>query len=133
MKAAMKQTVGEHNEAARPKEQDRRKCKRVALSYPIRVSGLDYAGHMFSDLSVTTDVSQQGCRFDLLREVTLGSILSIQIVNRDTGNPHSSRASQFKVAWISPSLNGWSVGALILNPGNMWHMAFPKRVKANGS
>ncbi len=129
----MKQTVHEPRNTTGDRDDDRRTGKRVALSYPIRVSGSDDAGHSFSDLAVTTDVSEQGCRFDLLRELSLGSIVTIHIVSRNSGKPQDHRKSQFKIAWVSPSPRGWTIGALILNPANIWRMAFPKRSKVDVS
>ena len=109
------------------KVEDRRKCKRLPLSFPIKVSGTDTAGEEFSDLTVTTDVSDQGCRFDLLRNLQLGDVLTIQIVERDTGKPGSAPPIHFEVAWVGASDWGWSIGVVSAQPGNLWHVAFPKK------
>jgi hypothetical protein len=122
----MKQPI--HDEAGNSKalEDDRRHCRRVLLSFPIKVSGFDLNGQPFSDLSVTTDVSDQGCRFDLLRQVQLGDVLTIQLVDRSSGKPSDERAPQFRVAWVWPSERGWSVGVTLVHEQNFWHVAFPK-------
>ena len=123
----MKQTIYDPKKSVKVQDDDRRGCRRVCLSYPIRVAGSDRLSLPFSDLTVTTDVSEQGCRFDLLRELELGDVLIIQIVERGTGKPHDDKTPQFKVAWVSPSQRGWSVGVVMLTPENIWHMAFPRR------
>jgi hypothetical protein len=123
----MKQTIRNPRKELDAEGDDRRQCKRVSLSYPIRVSGCDSTGHSFSDVTVTTDVSDSGCRFDLLREIEMGEVVTIQIVDRNTGKPHDGRAPRFRVAWATPSDRGWSVGVVLLEPENFWHMIFPKR------
>ena len=40
--------------------QDRRKGKRVCLTFPIEVSGFDRSGRLFSERTVTQDISEAG-------------------------------------------------------------------------
>jgi hypothetical protein len=126
-RAFMKLTIGDANAAPNAKGKDRRRYKRVPLSFPIEVSGSDSTGKPFCDLTVTTDVSAQGCCFGLLREVRLGDVLTIQIVLRGSRKPDGTKPLGFEVAWIEPSEWGWKIGAVTRQPENIWHMKFPKQ------
>jgi hypothetical protein len=104
---------------------NRRKSKRVTISFPIEVSGFDEAGRMFRERAVTNDVSEHGCRFDLMRELKGGEVVAIQLGSRSGQRSDKSRPLLFEVAWVNPSVHGWTVGALKLQPDNLWHLVFP--------
>jgi hypothetical protein len=106
---------------------DRRQGKRVPISFPIEISGFDDAGRLFRECTVTTDVSEQGCRFDLLRELKRGDVIAIQLISRNGDRPEKSRPLLFEIAWVDASLRGWTMGASKLQPENIWHLAFPQK------
>ena len=106
---------------------DRRKAKRVNLTFQIEVSGFDPSGQLFREHAVTSDVSEDGCKFALLREVKPKDVLAIQLVRRGDGQPCEGRPLLFEVAWAEPSERGWTIGALKLQPDDMWHVGFPKK------
>ncbi len=104
---------------------NRRKTKRVIISFPIEVSGFDEAGKIFRERAVTNDVSEHGCRFDLMRELKGGEVIAIQLGSRSGQRSGKSRPLLFEVAWVNPSVHGWTVGAFKLQPENFWHLVFP--------
>jgi PilZ domain len=111
-----------------PKESDiteRRRSKRIPLSFPIEVSGTDRTGRSFHDQAMTSDVSEQGCSFNLLREVAPGALLEIRIFNPRGESSHEGKPLTYQVVWIEPSPVGWVVGVAQLEPGNFWHINFP--------
>jgi hypothetical protein len=106
---------------------DRRQAKRIPISFPIEISGFDDAGRLFRECTVTTDVSEQGCKFDLLRELKRGSVVAIQLVSRTGERLDKSKPLLFEIAWADASVRGWTMGASKLQPENIWHLAFPAK------
>ena len=106
---------------------DRRRDERASLCFQIQVSGFDPSGRLFQEQAVTSDVSANGCRFALLREVKPKDVLAIQLVGRDGGQNGAGRPLLFEVVWAEPSERGWTVGALKLQPDDIWQSAFSKR------
>ncbi len=107
--------------------QDRRKGKRVPLAFPIEVSGFDRTGRHFSEATKTCDISEAGCRFRIKAHLKPGDVVAIKLITRGNGLAPASKALLFQIAWVKPEADGWAVGALKLQPENMWHMSFPPR------
>ena len=107
-------------------QQDSRRTRRLALSFQIKVSGVDRSGKFFSDLTVTSNVSGNGCSFDLLREVRQTDVVAIQVAQRNAADePIESRPLLFEVVWVRPNEHGWAVGASKLDAGYIWPITFP--------
>jgi hypothetical protein len=102
---------------------ERRRTRRVRLSFQIEVSGRDRAGHLFHEAAVTTDVNEDGCRFDLVRQLQRGDVVGIRVLGRE-GKP--GKLALFEVVWAKPSERGWTVGAVRLQPVNVWNVHFPR-------
>jgi len=117
-------------EVKTPDPSDRRRGKRVVIAFPIEISGFDAAGRIFRECSVTSDVSEQGCKFDLLRELKGGDVIAIQLVSPGKDRPKKSKPLLFEVAWVCPSMHGWTLGALKLQPENIWNLIFPPKKSA---
>jgi hypothetical protein len=112
-------------ETPEERPQDRRRSKRVPLSFHIEVSGIDRNGQLFRDRVVTLDVSDGGCQFELAREVEVETPISIQVIDRDGTPAFGSKPLLFEVARVELSKVGRIVGAMQLQAANIWHMTFP--------
>jgi hypothetical protein len=99
----------------------------MALSFPIEVSGIDCASKPFCDRTVTNDVSDEGCRFELFRGLRCGDVITIRVVPRSRSEESNTKGLRFEVMWVETTSRGWSIGASKLQPENIWHMSFPKR------
>jgi len=104
---------------------DRRREKRIPLVFPIEVSGFDRNGRFFSERTITADVSEGGCRFQLKTEVERGSVVAIKLVSRHTNRLQPERPLLFKVSRVVEESNGWTLGAAKLQPESLWCIAFP--------
>jgi hypothetical protein len=104
---------------------DRRREKRIPLVFPIEVSGFDRNGRFFRERTVTADVSESGCRFQLKTEVERGAVLAIKLASRDTNRQQLERPLLFKVARVAEEKSGWTLGASKLQPESLWCIAFP--------
>ncbi len=106
---------------------DRRRERRLNLSYPIEIFGFDAANHYFTEHSVTENVSHGGCLFRLKTQVNPKTVLAIRVVSRETKQPQGYKPILFLVAWVKKEGNGWAVGASKLQPENLWQIAVPER------
>jgi len=107
--------------------QDRRQGKRVTLVFPIEVSGLDRSGRMFCERTVTSDISEVGCRFQMKTQPQRGDVVAIKLLSRRDAGAPESKALMFRVAWTARTADGWTAGALQLQPENIWHVGFPPK------
>lgn len=124
----MKTTLGyDKSEVKMPDAGDRRQGKRVVIAFPIEVSGFDAVGRIFREHSATADVSEQGCRFDLLRELKGGDVIAVQLVSPGKDRPEKSKPLLFEIVRVAPSAHGWTFGASKLQPENIWHLIFPPK------
>jgi hypothetical protein len=108
-----------------PSALERRRSRRVALSFHIEVSGTNTAGTVFRDQAVTTDVSAGGCQFLFHRKLGLGQHLSLELVNTDFAHFTGNRTQLFEVVWTEPSHQGWTIGVKKLEGENIWPLTFP--------
>jgi len=106
-------------------QQDRRRGKRVPLTFPIEVSGFDRTARLFSERTKTSDISEVGCRFQVKTPLSRGDVVAIKLLTRGNEQSPTSKALLFQIAWVQRDPDGWTVGALKLQPENIWHVAFP--------
>jgi hypothetical protein len=104
--------------------EDRRRERRIPLTFPVEVNGFDRQGRYFSERTTTTDVSEWGCRLQLAAEVEPGTVVALRIVSR---SPEKGvrRALLFQIVWVEWGDGSSSVGAAKLQTENIWNMAFP--------
>jgi hypothetical protein len=117
----------QQNGAKQSAAAERRRTKRVPLTFQIEVAGRDQSGALFRDRAVTWDVNEDGCRFPLLRQLKQGDFVEIRVVSREDNLPRVDKPTLFEVVWVEPGEMGWTVGVTTLRPENIWHMSFPSR------
>ena len=113
------------NEMPEERPQDRRRSKRIPMSFHIEVSGIDCNGQLFRDQVATLDVSDGGCQFELAREIEVKTPISIQVLDRDGAPATGSKPLLFEVVRVEIGKAGRVVGAMQLQAANIWHMTFP--------
>lgn len=104
---------------------ERRRGKRVPLTFPVEVAGFDRVGRLFSERALTTDISEEGCRIRVRAPLERGDVVAIKLVSQPEGNHTANKPLLFQIAWVAREKEGWTVGALKLQPENIWHVAFP--------
>lgn len=119
------QAVTEWEQLSQEIHQDRRKGKRVPLTFPIEVSGFDPTARLFMERTVTTDVSEVGCRFQVKTQLSRGDVVAIKLLNRGSGPSTACKPLLFQIVWVRRDSEGWTAGALMLQPENIWHIDFP--------
>lgn len=105
--------------------QDRRRERRIPLAFAIEVSGFDQSGRFFAARTVTADISESGCRFALNVSLERGAVVAIKLVNQESSSAFPDRPLLFQVARVLQEKEGWTVGAMKLQPESLWCVAFP--------
>ena len=121
-------TLPKTNENIAQKKADgleRRRTKRMRLSFQIEISGHDRMGTPFRERAMTSDVNENGCKFDFIWNLKPGDLVSISVIPKGTKKLIEEQPTIFQVIWVEPSDLGWTVGATTLHYKNIWHMAFP--------
>jgi hypothetical protein len=112
------------NELSTEASHDRRKEMRILLAFPIEVSGFDTDGKFFTERSVTMDISESGCRFQVKSQIERGGVVALKVLQRN-GSGASDRPLLFKVARVIRENDRWTLGAVKLQPESIWCVAFP--------
>lgn len=113
--------------------QDRRRGKRVPLTYSIEVAGFDRSGRLFTERTSTWNVSEDGCGFRIKTPLQRGDVVAIKLVTRQRTDPAVNRSLLFQIAWIAQERDGWNAGAMKLQPESIWHAAFPRKERPRPS
>jgi len=106
---------------------------RHEMSQTIEVCGFDRNGRFFSERTLTFDISDNGCRFDLHTEVERKSVLAIRVINRRHGHQLDSRPVLFQVARMDPQAGGWTMGASLMQPTGPWWVEVPEQQKISNA
>jgi hypothetical protein len=104
---------------------ERRRGKRIPLSFHVEVSGIGVNGVPYCDHAAACDVSDRGCQLHLTREVKPGDLLTIRVVWRKDSGVEQEAPFLYQAVWVESSAGGWIAGLAALEPGNPWRMAFP--------
>lgn len=110
---------------SREVQQDRRRGKRVPLTFSIEVSGFDPTARLFSERTKTSDISEVGCRFRVKTPLSRGDVVAIKLLSRGNEQSPAGKPLLFQIVWVRHDPDGWTVGALKLQPENIWHVTFP--------
>ena len=99
--------------ASQPDEppQERRCSRRLQLAIQLEVTGFDRTGQFFSGYAMTANISERGCRFDLLYELLPGDAILVRLARPSGRFCGESRPIPFEIVWIEPNEHGWTVGA----------------------
>ena len=113
--------------------QDRRRGKRVPLTYSIEVSGFDRGGRLFTERTSTWDVSEDGCCFRVKTPLQRGDVVAINLVSRQHADRAVNRSLLFQIMWTAQERDGWNAGAMKLQPESIWHATFPRKERSRPS
>jgi hypothetical protein len=105
---------------------DRRSGKRLHLNFSIRITGFDQIGHPFTERTRTEDISETGCRFDLLTPVKRGSVVTIELLLPSNIKLPEEKPGLFEIVWTVARTIGWTVGTRKLIGDKIWKVTFPQ-------
>lgn len=109
-----------HNQRSEP---------RFPLLIQIEVSGIDSKGQPFCENTLTSDVSERGCRFRLPMELKRDSIVAIWVVRTLSGRPADSKEVMFQIMFTRQEQGAWTTGAWTLQPDVTWCPDIPREAE----
>jgi len=104
---------------------DRRSGKRIRLNFSIEITGFDRTGRLFTERTRTQDISEIGCRFDLLTPVERGNVIAIKLLPPGEAALPEEKPLLFEIIWTVTRAIGWTVGARKLQDDKIWKVTFP--------
>lgn len=107
-----------------------RRERRYPLPIPIEVSGIDKGGRPFCEQTVTSDVSQRGCRFSLSKELERDSIVALRVLRTLAGSPGEPRLVMFQIIYSRAEQGAWTMGAWTLQPEIAWCPDIPREAES---
>jgi hypothetical protein len=105
--------------------EDRRSGKRIRLNFSIEITGFDRAGRLFVERTRTQDISEIGCRFDLLTPVERGNVIAIKLLPPGKAALPEEKPLLFEIMWTAARAIGLTVGARKLQDDKIWKVTFP--------
>jgi len=120
----MTNTLADWQEVKIDRSRERRQQPRSEIRIPIEVCGFNKHSRFFTEKTVTHDVSDSGCRFNLRTEVEKESVIAIRVINHKNGCEVDSRPVLFQVNWFRELPDGYTLGASKLQPGPVWSVQF---------
>ena len=110
-----------------PSEHERRRRKRLFLSFPIEISGIDKHGRKFVERTKTEDISEAGCRMNVKSPLRSGDFVDIKLVPPPAVRAEDGNSMRFQIVWVQPVDEGWTIGVQKVDKDKMWKVTFPHR------
>jgi PilZ domain len=104
---------------------DRRKGKRLFLTYSLEIRGFDRTGRLFAVNVNTEDISESGCRLQTPMRLERGDVITVKVnVPRDRDLPQE-KPQLFEIVWVNRDENRYTAGARKLQGEKLWTVTFP--------
>jgi hypothetical protein len=97
-----------------------RREHRIASAIRVEVCGFNPRGRFFTERTLTSNISDSGCHFQLRMEVENKSVVALRIIGHRNGCETDSQPILFLVERIEPQSGGWSLGVSKLQSGPVW-------------
>ena len=121
----MKDSLINWDEVVNEISEDRRAGKRLRLNFSIEMTGFDRTGRLFTERTKTDDISEIGCRFDLLTPVERGAVVAIKLLPPGYATLPEEKPLLFEIMWVVARTNCWTVGTRKLQGDKIWKVTFP--------
>lgn len=92
----------------------------IASAFRVEVCGFNRYGRFFTERTLTSDISDGGCRLSLRVEVEKDSVVALRAIERRNGCELDSRPVLFLVERTVPQPSGWTLGVSKLQPVPVW-------------
>jgi hypothetical protein len=118
---AMTEDMKSTSNAPRQPNQHRRES-RIALSIEIEVNGIDRDGHPFHVITKTFEVSEWGCSFYLPFDLSVDSVVSLNVVGKQPYCLPKVEPVIFQIMNSMQSAGCWLMGASKAQPEQLWKL-----------
>ncbi|MFQ5817789.1 MAG: PilZ domain-containing protein [Terriglobia bacterium] len=96
---------------------EKRSSKRITVSLPLLVRGVDKQGSSFEDTTNSYNVSRDGASFSTRRELEMGQFVDVVIPRRQLGRPTGDFETKGEVVRVRPKGEAeWEVGLHFVGP-----------------
>ena len=99
---------------------DRRREDRQAIKVPIEVTGFAADGKFFAEATVTTNISESGCSFQLQRRLERGGIVAIKLTGGSPSPAPQEHPFLYQVVHVTSVEHGWAIGTTKLQEASVW-------------
>jgi hypothetical protein len=79
-----------------------RREQRVLSAFRVEICGFNRFGRLFTERTLTSNISDGGCQLSLLMEVEEKSVVALRVIERRNGREMDSRPALFQVERIVP-------------------------------
>ena len=98
-----------------------RRSSRVVISVPVKISGVDNRGQLFSEEARTVVVNRHGAMILSSHELKPGTEVELSAFQDGS----RSRARVVRIAGRNRQMGAWEVATELSLPGNFWRINFP--------
>ena len=102
-----------------------RREERLSVSIPVEITGIDRAGHLFTERTLVEDVTEIGCRFDTRTQLQCGDIIAVKPLEPGKKSMTHVQAHLFEVAWAAHHRKICTIGARKLHGEKLAKVKFP--------
>ena len=105
-------------------DQQRRE-ERLSVSIPVEITGVDRAGHLFTERTLVEDITEIGCRFDIRTQLQCGDIIAVKLLEPGEKSMTHGQPHLFEVVWAAHHRTVCTVGARKLQGEKLAKAKFP--------
>jgi len=102
-----------------------RREKRYTVSIPVTVFGFNANGRVFQELASCRNVSRSGVRIHMHTQPERSTPIALRVVPREGPIQDEIPHLSYQIAWMLPANEGWDIGAISLDDGDLLLLAFP--------
>jgi hypothetical protein len=105
---------------------EKRRSKRLVVTLPIKVMGVDALREPFTENTRTIMVSCHGCKYEAKHYAPKGSVVTMEVPRRNRTDP--PRIAHATVVWLQrprQSRDPLQIGVEFETPGNIWNVPNP--------
>ena len=99
---------------------DRRREARQIINVPIEVTGFGADGKFFAEVTVTTNISERGCSFQLKQRLERGGIVAIKLTGEGSPTAPKEHLFLYQVVHATSDERGWAIGTAKLQEASVW-------------
>jgi hypothetical protein len=104
---------------------ERRREDRLSTEIPVEITGINHAGHLFTERTLLEDVTEIGCRFETHTQLQCGDVVAIKPVEPGEKSLMLGQSQLVEVVWIAHHKAGWTVGTRKLHGEKLAKPEFP--------
>jgi len=103
----------------------KRREDRLPVNIPVEITGIDRAGHLFTERTLVENVTEIGCRFNTRTQMQCGEIVAVKPLEPGKKSMTHEQLQLFEIVWAAHHRAGCTVGARKLQGEKLANAKFP--------